>query len=305
MTTNSSPPRRAASAPSGSDLDSTSATSRSSESPNSWPARSLISLKSSQSMTSRLSGSRRSCAASISRSRRSSRPRRLRIPVSGSVTALRRSRCSANAASSEAATCAASTAAVSSRFGSTCAVWPQTPTSAPSSPAFARSGSQTATVRSCRPGSLELRAPGRRRSDRSARARHRSRRPRAVGASRSPTSTHASSTRRSDLVPDEDLCRLDREHARQRRGGERRDLVRSAEAAEVHEEPSEPREVERSVGAERVGQRREGARERTERVCGAVGEARARTRCSGPRRHSPDAQRDRQLGDDARESVGT
>ena len=38
-------------------------------------------------------------------------------PRQGSVTALSRSRWSANAASSEAATCAASTAAVSSRLG--------------------------------------------------------------------------------------------------------------------------------------------------------------------------------------------
>ena len=63
--------------------------------------------------------------------------------MSGSVTALSRSRCRAKEASSDAATCAASTAAVSSRPGSTWGDSPLIPTIAPSSPALARSGSQT------------------------------------------------------------------------------------------------------------------------------------------------------------------
>ena len=143
ITTNSSPPSRAACAPSGSDREKTSATSLSKASPNSCPARSLISLKSSQSMTRRLRGTRRSWADASARSRSSSSPRRLRIPVSASVTALWRSRSRANAASSDVATCAARTAAVSRSVGSTRATSRWSPTSAPSSPAFARSGSQT------------------------------------------------------------------------------------------------------------------------------------------------------------------
>ena len=67
---------------------------------------------------------------------------RLRIRVSGSVTALRRSRWSAKAASSDAATCAASTAAVSSRPGSTCGESPLIDHRAELA-ALARSGSQT------------------------------------------------------------------------------------------------------------------------------------------------------------------
>ena len=304
MTTNSSPPRRAASAPSGSARARTSATSRRSASPNSCPARSLISLKSSQSMTRRLSGMRRSCATASARSSRSSRPRRLRIRVSGSVTALSRSRWSANAASSDAATCAASTAAVSSsaRVDVRRRARDADERAELAGIRAERQPDDRLGARACHGGVAELEHLA---DD--ARIRLRARRlelvdARAVRCGRLVDVPDGELGRRAELVPDDDLARLDREHARERRGaraprcrpdrGGCRDGRRVARA---------PARSSVRLAPERLRERCERADERPERLGGAVRERALGLDVEHADDRSADAQRDRELGDDARE----
>ena len=190
-------------------------------------------------MTRRLSGIRRSCAAAISPSRRSSRPRRFRIPVSGSVTALRRSRCSANRRVER----GGDVRGEDGRRVEQVRIHVSRLAADPDERA------ELARVRA-------EREPDRRPRGRAVRctvelqhladdagiglrtcavdlvARQRS-------ARRALRRPGRELRRRSELVPDQDLRRLDREHARKRRRGESRDLAWRAQAAEVDEQPRE------------------------------------------------------------------
>ena len=195
---------------------------------------------------------------------------------------------------------------MSRRTGSTCAASRQTPTSAPSSPAFARSGSQT-TDRDCVACSRPRgRAPDRRRSDRSARVRSRCRRARASCAA-SARLPRRKLGRGAELAPGHDLALGHGQHLRERRRAERRDVERLAEAAEVDEQPRERGEIEsaarprrprrvaraRERAAAEPRQRRRGAaaptrRSARRRSCDpSAAERRAPRRRPGARRRSP------------------
>jgi hypothetical protein len=63
--------------------------------------------------------------------------------------------------------------------------------------------------------------------------------------------------RQPGVVPHEDLTRLEREHLRQRRSGERGDLPGVADAADVREQPCERGQVEHPLGQMDLCQRRE------------------------------------------------
>ena len=133
---------------------------------------------------------------------------------------------------------------------------------------------------SCRAGRGRRRAdgpgPGRRGCERC-------RAPRRSEATPPRSETHdASSTGRADLVPHPDLARLEPEDAGERRGRERRDLVRVAQAAEVDEEPRERGQVEPARRSEGRGLRRERCGERAEELQLASGSGRSESRLRTP-----------------------
>ena len=264
-TTNSSPPMRAATPPSGSETRSTSATSRRSASPNSWPARSLICLKSSQSRTRTLSGVRpllcgrelvlepllepaavedaregvgeRAPALPSKREGRVERRGDVRCEdggrvETGSLDLLARPRSSRRARRSPRRWPGAGATRAGARSDPSSAERRQVDELADRARVDERACDRSSSLVKCR-AIRSVRAPRR----------------------RAPAD--------AELAPRPDLAPPDLEHLRERGRRESRDLRRVAKASEVDEEPGESGQVERSravsqtdgQGREQVGQR--------------------------------------------------
>ena len=105
--------------------------------------------------------------------------------------------------------------------------------------------------------------------------------------------------RPAEIVPEDDLARLHRKDLGQRRCRDLRDLVRVAEAAEVHEQPREGGKVELPAPPERLGQRGEREGQRLEQRRGVLRQRALGLEVQCADDQLPEAQRERELAPDA------